>query len=145
MKKILLAALAALFSIAAFAQTTTEDEYGLFVVTESETATTAVSILRKITFSNGNVVVQKSDGTSETTAMADINRMYFGIMEPVEEHLKGDVNEDGSVDINDVVAIINHMAGTASWRYANVNEDGDGNVDINDVVAVINIMAGNAS
>ena len=59
-----------------------------------------------------------------------------------EEHLKGDVNEDGKVDINDVVAIINHMAGTATWRYANVNEDGEGSVDINDVVAVINIMAG---
>ena len=58
-------------------------------------------------------------------------------------HLKGDVNEDGKVDINDVVAVINHMAGTTSWRYANVNEDADGKVDINDVVAIINIMAGN--
>ena len=54
---------------------------------------------------------------------------------------KGDVNEDGKVDINDVVAIINQMAGTASWKNANVNEDPDGAVDINDVVAVINIMA----
>ncbi len=59
------------------------------------------------------------------------------------DRIKGDVNEDGKVDINDVVAIINHMAGTAQWRYANVNEDDDGNIDINDVVAVINIMAGN--
>ncbi len=56
---------------------------------------------------------------------------------------KGDVNEDGKVDINDVVAIINVMAGTATWPNANVNEDADGYVDINDVVAVINIMAGN--
>ncbi len=55
--------------------------------------------------------------------------------------LRGDVNEDGNVDINDVVAIINVMAGTAEWRFANVN--GDEKVDINDVVAVINIMAGN--
>ena len=54
--------------------------------------------------------------------------------------LKGDVNEDGAVNINDVVAIINVMAGAAEWRYANVN--GDERVDINDVVAVINIMAG---
>lgn len=60
-----------------------------------------------------------------------------------EGHLKGDVNEDGKVDINDVVAVINVMAGTADWRYANVNEDADGNIDINDVVSVINIMAGN--
>ena len=56
--------------------------------------------------------------------------------------IPGDVNEDGAVNINDVVAIINVMAGTASWPNANVNGDGAGSVDINDVVAVINIMAG---
>ena len=65
----------------------------------------------------------------------------LGCFEYVASHIPGDVNEDGKVDINDVVAIINHMAGTASWRYANVNGDPDGDVDINDVVAVINIMA----
>ena len=59
------------------------------------------------------------------------------------EGLRGDVNEDGAVNINDVVAIINVMAGTASWPNANVNGDAEGSVDINDVVAVINIMAGN--
>ncbi len=53
----------------------------------------------------------------------------------------GDVNEDGEVNINDVVAIINVMAGTANWANANVNGDADGKIDINDVVAVINIMA----
>lgn len=58
-----------------------------------------------------------------------------------EELLPGDVNEDGNVDINDVVCIINQMAGTANYAHANVNGDPDGNVDINDVVAVINIMA----
>ncbi len=57
--------------------------------------------------------------------------------------MRGDVNEDGKVDINDVVAIINVMAGTATWPNANVNGDTDGNIDINDVVSVINIMAGN--
>lgn len=64
---------------------------------------------------------------------------YEGEAEP---DLKGDVNEDGAVNINDVVAIINVMAGTASWPNANVNGDPEGAVDINDVVAVINIMAG---
>jgi len=37
------------------------------------------------------------------------------------------------------VAIINQIAGTATYRYANVNEDD--NVDISDIVAVINIIA----
>lgn len=54
--------------------------------------------------------------------------------------IPGDVNEDKKVDINDVVAVINVMAGTTTWRYADVN--GDKKVDINDVVAIINIMAG---
>ena len=56
------------------------------------------------------------------------------------EGMKGDVNGDGKVDISDVVAIINQMAGVAAWQNANVN--GDDKVDISDVVAVINIMAG---
>ena len=68
--------------------------------------------------------------------------LYLNITESAEKHMKGDVNEDGKVDINDVVAVINHMAGTISWRYANVNEDAEEAVDINDVVAIINIMAG---
>ena len=54
-----------------------------------------------------------------------------------------DVNLDRKVDINDVVAIINTMAGNSTYKsYANANLDPDGIVDINDVVAVINIMAG---
>ncbi len=56
-------------------------------------------------------------------------------------YAKGDVNHDGKVDINDVVAVINHMAGAAVWPDANVNGDSNGTVDINDVVAIINIMA----
>ena len=53
--------------------------------------------------------------------------------------MKGDVNEDGKVDISDVVAVINQMAGQAFRKYADVN--GDNQVDISDIVAIINIMA----
>ncbi len=73
--------------------------------------------------------------------LPDYVEAFQGVADEIV-HLKGDVNEDGKVDINDVVAVINQMAGTATWRYANVNEDPDGSVDINDVVAIINIMAG---
>ena len=52
----------------------------------------------------------------------------------------GDVNSDGEVNISDVVAVINVMAGTASYLHADVNADND--VNISDVVNVINIMAG---
>jgi hypothetical protein len=53
--------------------------------------------------------------------------------------IKGDVNNDKKVDISDIVAIINTMAGTASYSNADVNTDGS--VNISDVVQVINIIA----
>ena len=62
---------------------------------------------------------------------------------PAAFQLHGDVNDDGVVDISDIVAVINQMAGTASYAGADVNNDN--NVDISDVVAVINIMAGGGS
>jgi len=54
---------------------------------------------------------------------------------------KGDVNQDGAVDIADVVAVYNIMAGNNTNGYnGDVNEDGA--TDIADVVAIYNIMAG---
>ena len=53
---------------------------------------------------------------------------------------KGDVNTDGSVDVADVVAILNKMAGQEVSGNADVNNDGS--VDVADVVAILNIMAG---
>ena len=85
-------------------------------------------ILREIALSDNNA---QSYDTDEVISSITISEM-----------LKGDVNLDGKVDINDVVAIINQMAGIQYYENANVNEDSDGVVDINDVVAVINIMAG---
>ncbi len=52
---------------------------------------------------------------------------------------KGDVNTDDKVDISDIVAIINQIAGTAKYENADVNADEK--VDISDIVAVINIIA----
>ena len=134
MKRFLLAVMAAFFMLTAFA----DDEFGLYVVTNSETKTTEVSSLQKITFSNGNVVVQMKDGTSTSSAMSDVTKMYFDYIKS-ETGLVGDVNEDGSVDISDIVAVINQIAGTATYRYADVNSD-EG-VDISDIVAIINIIA----
>jgi hypothetical protein len=51
-----------------------------------------------------------------------------------------DVNLDGQVDISDIVAIINTIAGDTTFtQTANVN--GDDNIDISDIVAVVNYIA----
>ena len=53
-----------------------------------------------------------------------------------------DVNQDGSVDISDVVAVINTMAGDNKFR-ATADVNGDSSINISDVVAIINYMANN--
>ncbi|MBR1465013.1 MAG: hypothetical protein IJ607_01475 [Bacteroidaceae bacterium] len=53
---------------------------------------------------------------------------------------QGDVNHDGSVDISDIVAVINTIAGETTYSSsADVNKDN--NTDISDIVAIINIIA----
>lgn len=55
--------------------------------------------------------------------------------------LKGDVNRDGNVDISDIVAVINTIAGSTTYKStADVNSDG--NIDISDIVMIINVIAG---
>lgn len=54
-----------------------------------------------------------------------------------------DVNKDTKVDISDVVAVINSIAGTNSEHDCDVNEDNK--TDISDIVAIINHIASKKS
>lgn len=90
-----------------------------------------------LTFSiseESDVVIKAS---SPSWFKADNFRLSY---DSAETFQKGDVNQDKNIDISDIVAIINQIAGTAT--YANADVNGDGNVDISDIVAVINIIAG---
>ena len=71
MKKIFLAAFAALFSLTCLA-----DDYYLNVIANA-TDSYATASLKKITFENGNVVVTTSNGTSTSYAISSISQMYF--------------------------------------------------------------------
>jgi biopolymer transport protein ExbD len=52
----------------------------------------------------------------------------------------GDVNLDGTVDISDIVAVINAIAGDSTYSTrSDVNQDGQ--TDISDIVSIINCIA----
>lgn len=53
---------------------------------------------------------------------------------------KGDVNRDGNVDISDIVAVINTIAGIPTYK-STADVNGDTNIDISDIVMVINVIA----
>lgn len=61
----------------------------------------------------------------------------------VDNHKKGDVNEDDKVNVGDVVAVYNVMLGKTTYTYADVNEDNK--VNVGDVVAIYNVMLGKNS
>lgn len=53
-----------------------------------------------------------------------------------------DINGDGSIDISDVVCIVNKILGTSSDEGDSYDVNGDGKVDISDVVTLVNVILG---
>lgn len=67
----------------------------------------------------------------------------FGNIVPLTDAKVGDVNDDGNVNISDVVALVNHILGNSSS--ANINTttadvNNDSKIDISDVVALVNLI-----
>ncbi len=110
----------------------TEGEYGDYIVVRGGNHSREPFYCESL---NRDVKMQKSGNYPEIGF-----RLALGT--PVNA-LKGDVNSDGWVDISDIVATINHIAGTALYDEADVN--GDNGVDISDIVAIINIIANGGS
>ena len=67
---------------------------------------------------------------------------FENIEETVLDYVIGDANGDSSVDIGDVIAILNFMVGAISENFDELAADanGDDEIDIGDVIAVLNIM-----
>jgi len=86
-------------------------------------------------------------GTDGTRTVTNFARASGLIIRPVENQsvVLGDLNHDGSVDITDVVLLVNHILGNTSdssfsTQDADINKDGD--IDINDVVKLVNFILG---
>ena len=56
----------------------------------------------------------------------------------VQHNIQGDINNDGAIDILDIVMVVNMILSGEFNQFADLN--GDGNIDILDVVQLINII-----
>ncbi len=108
-------------------------------VWENALTPTADGTLTVLTSEIGSIhtyVHTRMKETETTFASKSVYTQY-----PEEAHKKGDVNCDKEVNISDVVALINTIAGNNTFRSTS-DVNGDGDINISDVVAVINIIAG---
>ena len=69
----------------------------------------------------------------------DWQAMYVGLY-PKREHIPGDVNLDGKVNINDVTDLISYLLAGNADGDGSADVNGDGKVNIDDVTDLINIL-----
>ena len=88
--------------------------------------------LKKVTYSNGVTVNYTYDALGNRTKKTVTGT---GL-------LRGDVNSDGTVNINDVISLINYVLKEESngINLSNSDCDYDGNVNINDLIVLINYV-----
>lgn len=88
-----------------------------------------------------------SDGEDRTVPqftqpdlVSSITKGFYGDSFDYTARIKGDVNEDGSVNISDVVLLVNYVLNGGQIRLdlADVNEDGA--INVTDVVCIVNII-----
>ena len=97
--------------------------------------------LDNLTLGKNIHITEPLRATFENNCVYYRNQACNGIGVVIEYYNPGDVNEDGDVDISDVVAVVNTIAGNMTYEFtADVNSDN--NIDISDIVAIINIIAG---
>ena len=114
---------------------------GLISVTVERSEPIRISLGTFTNYSNATLYVPV--GCKEAYAAADCWKEFKEIKEiEMGDYITGDANGDGTVDVVDVVTIVNYIldkpADNFNEQAADVN--GDGTVDVADVVAVMNII-----
>ena len=105
-----------------------------------ETDGNAFDVLASVVSVQGTFYIKVEDASGQ---LAEATSNVFTITEPTGEVIPGDANKDGSIDIMDLVTIIDYIvSGTGAPSMANADANGDGTVDILDLVWVIDRIVG---
>lgn len=94
------------------------------------------------TFSPANREFNKMTEASYPTVYLAMPNDTFPSIMPIDpsEGVYGDVNGDGSVDIDDINAIINISLGLSKNYIDGADVNGDGSIDIDDINIIINLV-----
>ncbi len=91
-------------------------------------------------FPYSNCVLHVPAGTKTLYQQTSPWNKFVNIVDDIV--VKGDVNGDGRVDINDVNAVVNLILGRSTLYRDRADITGDGKVSVSDLNAVVNVMLG---
>ncbi len=108
---------------------------------------TAISKRRQLTYSELSNKIKSTDNLKVIRALI-LSYIKDGGLYPKmygrdgDRNMVGDCNGDGSVDILDVVEIINYILGTPNqdFIFENCDMDGDGLINVIDVIQLVNLI-----
>ena len=84
-------------------------------------------------------IVYEIDTTIDEAKVVNANKCT--ISDYVSTVFPGDVNDNGSLNIDDVTALINYLLShNTTINEANADVDGDGRINISDVTSLINLL-----
>lgn len=92
------------------------------------------------------VKAKNSDGSLNSSASVTVAADSISNADvTLQKWQKGDVNKDGEINVTDIVALINHVNGTASLTgIDHCDLDGNSQINVTDVVILINHVNGSA-
>ena len=129
--------------IALVAMTISAETYNYLKFTKSDNTTVTYSVEGlKLTYDNTNVTISNADGTATLPLAQVLNMEFTNDPGTTPSVLLGDVNNDGSVSIADVTALIDYLLSgdESAINLAAANVDGDETIAISDVTALIDIL-----
>ncbi len=137
MKKTIITMLIALVAMVASAETY---NYLKFTKTNGSTVTYSVEGL-KLTYDDSNVYVTNAE-TTATIALAEVQDMYFSNEAGGSEVLRGDVDGNQSVEMDDLSALINYLltGDDTGINFEGANCDLQGDITMDDLAALINYL-----
>ena len=137
MKKTIITMLIALVAMVASAETY---NYLKFTKTNGSTVTYSVEGL-KLTYDDSNVYVTNAE-TTATIALAEVQDMYFSNEAGGSEFIRGDVDGNQRVEMDDLTLLINYLlTGNASGiNMEGANCDQEGDVTMDDLTVLINYL-----
>ena len=128
--------------IALVAMTISAETYNYLKFTKTNGSTVTYSVEGiKITYDNSNVYVTNAE-TTATIPLAEVQDMYFSNEAGGSEVLRGDVDGNQRVEMDDLTLLINYLlTGDASGiNMEGANCDQEGDVTMDDLTVLINYL-----